>query len=99
MCSRTSRSGGWGEGGGGPEKQEQSGAGAVGRPGRPEAQTPGGQDSQTERPLRARALGTSLHPDPHKRGPLPPQDFRCGQEVDGSRRVPRVERELATACP
>lgn len=52
---------------------------------------PEAQDIQTERFHRVQALGSLLCPDPHKQGTLPPHDFRSGQEVDGPRRVPRVE--------
>lgn len=90
-----------------PEKQEQSGAGGCGGktpvllPGTRKAQGPDppeAQDIQTERFHRVQALGSLLCPDPHKQGTLPPHDFRSGQEVDGPRRVPRVEGGLAIAC-
>lgn len=90
-----------------PEKQEQSGAGGCGGktpvllPGTRKARGPDppeAQDIQTERFHRVQALGSLLCPDPHKQGTLPPHDFRSGQEVDGPRRVPRVEGGLAIAC-
>lgn len=94
--------GGWG---GTQKSKSRVGQGAVeGRtlPGTRKARGPDppeAQDIQTGRSRRVRALGSLLHPDPHKWGPLAPHNFRSGQEVDGSRRVPRVEGGLATACP
>ena len=91
-----------------PEKQEQSGAGGCGGktpallPGTRKAQGPDpleAQDIQTERSCRVRALGSLLHPDPHKWGPYPLTTSGVARRWTGPGGSPGWRGRLATACP